>query len=196
MYLVLQRCSGELAYFFNFTTSLLYLSLAANIVTDTLEKGETRVTCSAQNVKDMRWTVNSIPIRIYEFVDFSTILRSAAQNEVIIPGITLSSVVVTGQLYGIYSSVQSNITVSPSLRRRGDINFVCSGSILDDDDNFYEYFSEQAEIETNDDDEDYPCKFQLHMVTTKYHRGFNSAVFPHIPKLYPSSATYPQDPGE
>lgn len=175
---------------------MLYLSLAATIVTDTLENGETRVTCSAQNVKHMRWTVHSFPIRIYKFVVFSTIIRSAAQNKVIIPGITLSSVVVTGQFYGIYSSVQSNITVSPSMRQRGDINFVCSGSILDDDDNFYDYFSEQAEIVPNDDDEDYPCKFQLHMVTMKYHTGFNSAVFPHIPILYPSSATYPQDPGE
>ena len=148
-------------YFFanlNFITP--FLSLAATIVTNTLENGGETVTCSAQNVRDMRWSIRSFATHIHEFVGFSTIIRSATQDEVIVPGITLSSVVITGLSNGIYSSVQSTMTVSPSLRQRGGITFICRGRILDDN-NFYNSFFEQADIVSIDDDEDYPCKFQV-----------------------------------
>ena len=124
------------------------------------------MTCSAHNVRNMRWSIRSFTTHIHEFVDFSTIIRSATQNEVIVPGITLSSVVITGLSNGIYSSVQSTMTVSPSLRQRGGITFICSGSNLDNN-NFYNSFFEQADIVSNDDDEDYPCKFQVAIMITK-----------------------------
>ena len=125
--------------------------IAAMIVTGSLENGAATVTCSAQDVLDMRWIITGFPIA--ESVDFYTILRSGRNTVAIVEGITLSSMV-SNEYDRPYSSVQSTMTVSSSLSQQDDVTFICSGH-----DYYYKSFFERAIISSNN----FPsCKFRLH----------------------------------
>ena len=65
------------------------------IVTDTLENGDMTVTCSAQDVIDMRWSIHTFPFSNSATADFNTILRSGVEDVEVAQGITLSSEIAT-----------------------------------------------------------------------------------------------------
>ena len=65
-------------------TNNLFHYIVAMIVIDTLENGAVTVTCSAQDVLDMRWIVTGFPIA--ESVNFYTILRSGRNTVPIVEG--------------------------------------------------------------------------------------------------------------
>ena len=96
------------------------------IVTDTLDNGDMTVTCSAQDVIDMRWSIHTFPFSNSATADFNKILRSGVEDVEIAQGITLSSEIATvSQSY--YSTVSSTMTVSSSLSEQGEIDFYCVG---------------------------------------------------------------------
>ena len=84
------------------------------------------VTCSAQDVIDMRCSIHTFPFSNSATVDFNTILRSGLEDVEVAQGITLYSEIATvSQSY--YSTVSSTMTVSLSLSEQGEIDFYCIG---------------------------------------------------------------------
>ena len=108
----------------------MFSSAAATIETDTLENGDMTVTCSAQDVLDMSWSVQLTFPYSFEDIYFSTILQSSSEDIDIINGITLSSAIASvSEFY--YSTVESTMTISSSLNQMGAITFICKGRTID-----------------------------------------------------------------
>ena len=108
----------------------MFSSAAATIETDTLENGDMTVTCSAQDVLDMSWSVRLTFPYSSEDIYFSTILQSSSEDVDITNGITLSSAITSvSEFY--YSTVESTMTISSSLNQMGAITFICEGQTID-----------------------------------------------------------------
>ena len=84
------------------------------------------VTCSAQDVIYMQWSIHTFPFSNSATADFNTILRSGVKGVEVAQGITLYSEIATvSKRY--YSTVSSTMTVSLSLSEQGEIDLYCIG---------------------------------------------------------------------
>ena len=96
-----------------------FLYIAASLSVDTFGDGISTLTCSAEGVRDMQWSVSYFGMT--QNIDLDTIQDSAIEDFTVTDGITLSSTV----YYGNIESTMSVISHSGSGVQTTQVTFVC-----------------------------------------------------------------------